>query len=129
MKNFLYLVTLFLIPSCYEEHQATAYEIKSNILNKSWGVEYYTDSGELKSVNDYVISFDKSYTINIFTELNQIVGSWAVYEGYNNPILQLRYSEYDKDNIDLNGNWNIINYKSNKITIKKDKIEFFLVLK
>ena len=129
IKKLFYTIMLFFTFSCNKEQFVPAYEIKLNLINKSWVLEYYTDSGEIKSVNDFTINFDKLYTINIFTGGNQNVGSWAVYEGYYGPILQLRYSDYSKDSISLDGNWNISNYTSKRMTLKKDNTEYFLVLK
>lgn len=129
IKKLFYIIILFFTFSCNKEQYVPAYEIKLNLINKSWELEYYNDSGEIKSVNDFRIYFDKSYSISIFTGGNQKVGSWAVYEGYYGPILQLRYSDYSKDSISLDGNWNISNYTSKRMTLKKYNTEYFLVLK
>ncbi len=127
IKEFLLLLLFFLV-SCTKQ-EIPANEISSNLLNTYWYVNTYKDSGGLKNINNYTINFDKLNTINIFTGVNDRSGNWAVYEGYNGPILQIRYPNYNQDSISLNGNWNIITYEVNRIVLKQELTEIILILK
>lgn len=115
--------------SCYEDSDLPAQEIYNGLKNTEWVVEYVKDQNGTETINEFIVHFDKLNTINIFFDELERNGSWAVYEGFNGNILQIRYPNGINDILNLDGNWNIASYDGSITVITKNNFEILLKIK
>lgn len=125
---FAFAMLMFFV-SCYDNSDFSAQDIYNGLKNTEWVVEYVKDSNGKKNLVGSKIHFDKLNVINIFVGEIERNGSWAVYEGLNGGILQLRYSDGNKDVLNLDGNWNIISFDYKTMTLNQNNVEIFLIFK
>lgn len=125
---FAFIIFMFLI-SCYDNSDFSAQDIYNGLKNTEWVVESVKDGNTTKNIKDYNVHFDKLNVINIFVDGTNREGSWAVYEGFNKGILQVRYSDGNKDVLNLDGNWNIYSFDYKTMILTQNNIEIFLTIK
>ena len=125
---FAFIIFMFLI-SCYDNSDFSAQDIYNGLKNTEWVVESVKDGSATKNIKDYNVHFDKLNVINIFVDVTNREGSWAVYEGFNGGILQVRYSDGNKDVLSLDGNWNIYSFDYKTMILIQNNIEIFLTIK
>lgn len=115
--------------SCYENSDFPAQDIYNGLKNTEWVVEYVKEGDEIIGLENCKVHFDKLNVIKIFVNGIERNGSWAVYEGFNGGIIQIRYSNGSNDSLNLDGNWNIVSYDKNTMVLTKNNFEIFLKIK
>ena len=125
---FAFAILMFFV-SCYENSDFPAQDVYNGLKNTEWIVDYVKDQSGTETLNGFIVHFDKLNTINVFVDGLERNGSWAVYEGFNGGIIQIRYPNGSNDSLNLDGNWNIVSYDKNMMVLTKNNFEILLKIK